>query len=161
MRIIDAHRLKKCIHEFTNDNYMSVKKILEMIDEQPTLDEIKPCACICGNKNIGNYYHGMYPERYFYICNNCKIQSKFGTTLKEAISNWNELICELSNIEYKGYKPRIRYSNSDKCFFGAVEGLRDLVSFGGTNIEEAINSFHEAVDGYIEINKLVDYCEMF
>ena len=151
MRIIDAHRLKKCIHEFTNDNYMSVKKILEMIDEQPTLDEIEPCACICGNKDIGEPYVSSIIDKYYCACNKCNIESPFAETKYEAVSNWNDFIYRLSNIEYKGYKSRIQYSSKDKYFFGKVDGLSDLVFFDGEDIEEVVNSFHEAVDEYVEV----------
>ena len=146
----------KCV-KLHGDDYKMYHRELDYITNNPS--EYKRIYleghsnisdCICGN-HIENYYHGMYPERYFYACNKCKIQSKYATTLDEAVSNWNELICELSNIEYKGYKSRVQYSSEDKYFFGKIDGLSDLVSFSGKDIEEVVNSFHEAVDGYVEI----------
>ena len=58
-----------------------------------------------------------------------------------------------NTIEYKGYIGSIEYSSEDKCFFGKLEMIDDLVTFEATNAEELEDNFHEAVDGYIETCK--------
>jgi len=53
-------------------------------------------------------------------------------------------------ITYKGYIGSVRYSDEDGVFFGKIEGISDLVTFEGQSVPELKNTFHEAVDGYLE-----------
>ena len=53
-------------------------------------------------------------------------------------------------LEYKGYWAEIQYSAEDRCLFGKIEAINDLVSFGCENAEEIEKVFHDAVDGYLE-----------
>ena len=59
-----------------------------------------------------------------------------------------------NTIEYNGYIGSIEYSPEDKCFFGKLEMIDDLVTFEATTAEELERNFHNAVDDYIET------CEM-
>ncbi len=52
-------------------------------------------------------------------------------------------------IEYKGYLGSIEYSPEDKCFFGKLEMIDDLVTFEATNALELEENFHKAVDEYL------------
>ena len=51
---------------------------------------------------------------------------------------------------YKGISAFARYYNDDKLYHGKIEGLKDLVTFGGKTIEEATQDFQDAVDDYLE-----------
>ena len=55
-----------------------------------------------------------------------------------------------NTIEYKGYIGSIEYSSEDKCFFGKLEMINDLVTFEATNAEELETNFHNAVDEYLK-----------
>lgn len=54
-----------------------------------------------------------------------------------------------NTIEYNGYIGSIEYSQEDKCFYGKLEMIDDLVTFEATNTEELEKNFYNAVDGYI------------
>ncbi|MDC9727635.1 MAG: type II toxin-antitoxin system HicB family antitoxin [Candidatus Thioglobus sp.] len=57
----------------------------------------------------------------------------------------------MSNIiEYKNYIGSVEYSNEDKCFFGKLEMVDDLVTFEATNVDELESNFKHSVDEYIE-----------
>ena len=55
-----------------------------------------------------------------------------------------------SNIEYKEYIGKVEYSFEDKCFFGKLEMIDDLVTFEATNVVELEENFKFVVDDYIE-----------
>jgi len=56
----------------------------------------------------------------------------------------------LSNtITYKNYIGTVEYSSEDKCFFGKVEFINDLVTFEGTSVEELEVNFQDSVDDYM------------
>ena len=54
-------------------------------------------------------------------------------------------------IEYKGYIGSIEFSPEDELFYGKVQGIRALISYEGTNAQELIEDFHDAVDAYLEL----------
>ncbi len=56
-------------------------------------------------------------------------------------------------MEYKGYYTRIEYSDEDKCFFGTIAGIADVVSFEGNSTEELKEAFIETVEDYLNICK--------
>lgn len=56
---------------------------------------------------------------------------------------------------YKGFKTEIKYSRADNCYYGKLEGIRDLVNFEGESREEALKNFQVAVDDYLEMAKEV------
>ena len=56
----------------------------------------------------------------------------------------------MSNVlEYNGYIGSVRYSQEDEVFHGKLEGIRDLVTYEGTDVSTLKSSFHEAVADYI------------
>lgn len=67
-------------------------------------------------------------------------------------------------MKYKGYEGSVEYSTHDGCFYGKIENIEDLVNYEGQTLEELKNSFHEAVDDYIEfcnsVNKKGVMCNM-
>jgi len=54
-----------------------------------------------------------------------------------------------SAMEYKGYIGSVGYSDEDEVFHGRLEGLRDLVTFEGTDVRTLRKAFREAVDDYL------------
>jgi len=58
-----------------------------------------------------------------------------------------------STIEHNGYIGSIEYSPEDKCFFGKLEMIDDLITFEATTADELEESFHNAVDEYIQTCK--------
>jgi len=55
----------------------------------------------------------------------------------------------ISGMEYKGHVGSVYYSHQDEVFHGKLEGIRDLVTYEGTDIASLECSFHEAVDDYL------------
>lgn len=58
-----------------------------------------------------------------------------------------------NTIEYNGYIGTIEYSQEDKCFFGKIDMINDLVTFEATNANDLEENFKNAVDEYIETCK--------
>lgn len=55
---------------------------------------------------------------------------------------------------YKGYWAKIKYSDEDGCFCGAIEGLENAsISFEGESVEELRKDFEDAIDSYLETCK--------
>jgi len=52
-------------------------------------------------------------------------------------------------MEYKGYIGSVGYSEEDEVFHGKLEGLRDLVTYEGTDVRSLKKAFREAVDDYL------------
>lgn len=55
-----------------------------------------------------------------------------------------------NTIEYKGYIGSVEYSNEDKCFFGKVEMIDDLITFEASTVDDMDKNFQESVDDYID-----------
>ena len=55
-----------------------------------------------------------------------------------------------NTMEYKDYIAKVEYSNEDKCFFGKLEMIEDLVTFEATNVEELETNFKTSVDEYLQ-----------
>ncbi len=53
-------------------------------------------------------------------------------------------------MTHKGYAARVEFDAEDHIFVGRVIGIRDVVSFHGETVSELENSFHEAVDTYLD-----------
>lgn len=58
-----------------------------------------------------------------------------------------------NTIEYKGYIGSINYSSEDKCFFGKLEMIDDIITFEATTALELEDNFHYVVDDYLETCK--------
>ena len=52
-------------------------------------------------------------------------------------------------LTYKGFIGSVRFSAQDDVFFGKVEGVNDLITFEGNNVEELKNAFRYVVDEHI------------
>ena len=53
-------------------------------------------------------------------------------------------------INHKGYCGTVRFDDEADLFHGEVLGLRDVVTFQGTTVEELKGAFRESVDDYLE-----------
>lgn len=58
-------------------------------------------------------------------------------------------------LSYKGYYGSFDYSENDKCWYGKIEGITDLVTYEAETQAEIKNEFHKAVDDYIAFCKEV------
>lgn len=56
-----------------------------------------------------------------------------------------------NTMKYKDFLGSVDFSSEDECFYGKIIGITDLVTFEGTSIVELKQSFHNAVDDYIEM----------
>ena len=56
-------------------------------------------------------------------------------------------------LKYKNYIGSVEYDLTDKCLFGKILFIDDLVTYEGSTIEELENAFHEMVDDYLETCK--------
>ncbi len=56
-------------------------------------------------------------------------------------------------MEYKGYKGKVTYDDEAKVFHGEVFGIRDIVTFQGTSVEELEKAFRDSIDDYL------DFCQ--
>ena len=67
------------------------------------------------------------------------------------ITTLSKFIKMKNTITYKSFIGSLQFSQSDKTFFGKIEGINDLVTFEGKKVEDLIKAFHEAVDDYLDI----------
>lgn len=51
---------------------------------------------------------------------------------------------------YKGYLADIIYDKDEKLFHGEVLGLKDVITFQGTSVNELEKAFKDSVDDYLE-----------
>lgn len=56
-------------------------------------------------------------------------------------------------MTYKGYSGSVRFDDEAEIFHGEVVGLRDVVTFQGTTVDELKQAFHDSIDDYL------DFCE--
>ncbi|MCL2205988.1 MAG: type II toxin-antitoxin system HicB family antitoxin [Treponema sp.] len=63
-------------------------------------------------------------------------------------------------MKYRGYTGKTEYDDKAETFFGEVIGLRDVVTFTGTSVNELKKSFQESIDEYLafcqRVNKTPD-----
>ncbi len=53
-------------------------------------------------------------------------------------------------IEHKGYTASIEFDPDAEILHGEVLGIRDVVTFEGRSVGEALQAFRESVDDYLE-----------
>ena len=57
---------------------------------------------------------------------------------------------------YKKFIGTVHYSTKDSVFYGKIEGINDLVTFEGENVQDLKSSFEEAVEDYVELCAEID-----
>lgn len=56
-------------------------------------------------------------------------------------------------MKYKGYQGHVNYDDEAKIFHGEVIGLRDVITFQGTSVEELEQALKDSVDEYLDFCK--------
>jgi predicted HicB family RNase H-like nuclease len=56
---------------------------------------------------------------------------------------------EYNMMRYKGYIGDVTYDADAKLFHGEVIGLKDIITFQGTTVEELEKAFHDSIDDYV------------
>lgn len=56
-------------------------------------------------------------------------------------------------MKYKGYNGQVNYDEEAKLFHGEVVGLRDVITFQGTSVDELEQAFKDSVDEYLDFCK--------
>lgn len=52
-------------------------------------------------------------------------------------------------MKYKGYIGDVIFDDEAKLFHGEVLGLKDVITFQGTNVEEIETAFRDSIDDYL------------
>ena len=53
-------------------------------------------------------------------------------------------------LTYKGYEGSVEYSAEDNCLFGKVLGIKSLLLYEGSSVDELRKDFKESVDEYLK-----------
>lgn len=53
-------------------------------------------------------------------------------------------------MKYKGYQGTVAYDEEAKIFHGEVIGLKDMITFQGTSVNELEKAFKDSIDDYLE-----------
>jgi predicted HicB family RNase H-like nuclease len=53
-------------------------------------------------------------------------------------------------MKYKGYQGTVIYDDEAKIFHGEVVGLKDVITFQGTTVDELDQAFKDSIDDYLE-----------
>ena len=56
-------------------------------------------------------------------------------------------------MNYRGYRGQVNYDEEAKLFHGEVVGLRDVITFQGTSVDELEQAFKDSVDEYLDFCK--------
>ena len=56
----------------------------------------------------------------------------------------------METMKYKDFDGSIETSYEDRIMFGKILFINDLIMYEGNSIDELEQSFHEAVDSYLE-----------
>lgn len=56
-------------------------------------------------------------------------------------------------MKYKGYHGQVNYDEDAKLFHGEVVGLRDVITFQGTSVDELEQAFKDSIDEYLDFCK--------
>lgn len=59
-------------------------------------------------------------------------------------------------MNYKSYHGQVNYDEEAKLFHGEVIGLRDVITFQGTSVEELEQAFKDSIDEYLDFCKKLD-----
>lgn len=56
----------------------------------------------------------------------------------------------MSNLlSYKNYNGTVEYSQEDECLYGKVVGIKSLISYEGSSVQELKTEFENAIDEYL------------
>ena len=54
-------------------------------------------------------------------------------------------------MNHKGYTGSVDFSHEDRVFHGRVLGIRDMVTFEGTSVDDLEQAFRDSVNDYLEM----------
>ncbi len=57
----------------------------------------------------------------------------------------------MNGMVYRGYSAAVEYDADDRVFVGHILGIRDIVGFHGSAVDELETAFQEAVDHYLAV----------
>lgn len=52
-------------------------------------------------------------------------------------------------MKYKGYLGHVEFDDEAKIFHGEVIGLKDIITFQGSDVHDLVKAFHDSVDEYL------------
>ena len=55
-----------------------------------------------------------------------------------------------SLLSYKNYNGTVEYSKEDRCLYGKVVGIKSLLSYEGSSVQELEEAFQTVIDEYIQ-----------
>ena len=128
------------------------------------MSELKPCP-FCGGKAelvcVPAPYgeQGMSPSRWFVHCPHYCCKQYPQVSDHDAVEQWNARmnappmpIPKTLLVEYKGYTAKIIEDDDEDQprWHGMVLGINDLLAFDGDTQDEAVQSFHDIIDDYLE-----------
>jgi len=58
----------------------------------------------------------------------------------------------MNMMKFKGYVAKIEFDEEDRLFIGHLAGIKDIVGFHGSSVDELEKAFRESVDNYISIS---------
>lgn len=79
------------------------------------------------------------------------LRKRFGIEFAMYVCVYNGQVSTINKMSYRNYSAIVEYDAEDKIFVGHLLGIRDIVGFHGSSVEELENAFHDAVDHYLEI----------
>lgn len=56
-------------------------------------------------------------------------------------------------MKYKGYTGHVEYDDEAKIFHGEVLGIKDIITFQGTTVDEIEQAFKDSIDDYLAFCK--------
>ena len=56
-------------------------------------------------------------------------------------------------MKYKGYTGHVEYDDEAKIFHGKVLGIKDIITFQGTTVDEIEHAFKDSVEDYLAFCK--------
>ncbi len=56
-------------------------------------------------------------------------------------------------MKYKGYSGHVEYDDEAKIFHGDVLGIKDVITFQGTTVDEIEHAFKDSVNDYLAFCK--------
>lgn len=56
---------------------------------------------------------------------------------------------DMKHLKYKGYNGTVEYSAEDRCLYGKVVGIADLISYEGETVKKITACFESAVRDYL------------
>ena len=59
----------------------------------------------------------------------------------------------MNKMKYRGDTARIEFDEVDRIFAGHLAGIKDIVGFHGTTVDEFEDAFRQSVDHYIAISE--------